>query len=122
MTDDALFHFRARCVRVVDGDTADLTIDVGFYLTSTLRVRLLGIDAPELRSSDPDERARAVLAHQCLIGMLSPSTVRTDWPLRMRTQKADSFGRWLADIWIAETGVSVNGELLRLGHAGEYRR
>jgi len=123
MDDTTLFHYRARCVRVVDGDTADLVVDVGFHQTATLRLRLLGVDTPEMHAKDPAERERAVLARQYLIQALKPGlALPQDWPLRIRTEKSDAFGRWLADIWLADSGVSVNGELLKLGHAVEFKR
>ena len=123
MDDAPLFHYRARCVRVIDGDTADFVLDLGFHLTASLRMRLLGVDTPEMHAKDPVERGRAVIAKQYLMQALKPGlSLDMDWPLRVRTEKADSFGRWLADVWLADSGVSVNGELLKLGHAVEYKR
>lgn len=122
---EALFNYRARCLRVIDGDTVDLQVDLGFHMTASLRFRLLGVDAPELHAKDLPERERAVAAKQYLVTSLLPTPFVGDsasWPLLVHTEKADSFGRWLADVWIAESGVSVGGELMKLGHAAEYRR
>lgn len=115
-----IFVFRARAVRVVDGDTCDLIVDLGFRMTTTQRFRLLGIDTPEMNATDLKERERAVAATQALVGMLSSGA--GDWPLLVRTQKADSFGRWLAEIWVEATGTSVNASLLLQGYAVPFKK
>jgi len=115
-----IFVYRARLLRVIDGDTCDLVIDLGFHLHATLRFRLLGIDTPELNSKDITERERAVAATQALASMLTQGG--GDWPLLVRTQKADSFGRWLADVWVEGAGVHVNQKLLDDGYAVPFKR
>jgi len=115
-----IFVYRARAVRVVDGDTCDLTVDVGFHMTTTQRFRLLGINTPELHSKDLAERERAVAATQALTGMLTAAT--GEWPLLVRTQKSDSFGRWLAEIWVEATGTNINTSLLLQGHAVPFKK
>jgi micrococcal nuclease len=115
-----IFVYRARCLRVVDGDTCDLTVDVGFRMATTQRFRLLGVDTPEMNAADLKERERAVAATQALTSMLSSGT--GDWPLLVRTQKADSFGRWLAEIWVESSGLNVNADLLKGGYAVLFKR
>ncbi len=68
------------------------------------------------------ERERAVAATQALGSSLSSGT--GEWPLLVRTQKADSFGRWLADIWVAVEGVGlhVNQKLLDDGYAVSFKK
>lgn len=77
-----------RVIKVVDGDTVDLSLDLGFYLSTGLRFRLLGCDAPEHKED----------------GWAECKQLLTDWlahpGIRARTLKADSFGRWLADLYI----------------------
>jgi micrococcal nuclease len=116
-----IFVYRARCLRVVDGDTADLLVDLGFRMTTIQRFRLLGIDTPEMNAKDTYERERAVAATQALTSMLSSGT-GGDWPLLVRTQKADSFGRWLAEIWVEGAGVNVNAKLLEGGYAVPFKK
>ena len=115
-----IFVYRARLVRVVDGDTCDLTVDVGFHMTTTQRFRLLGINTPELHSKDLTERERAVAATQALTSMLSQGG--GDWPLLVRTQKSDAFGRWLAEIWIENNSLHVNDALLAGGFAVPFKK
>lgn len=95
------FEYNARLVRVVDGDTLDLEIDVGFRLKTTQRVRLMGYNAPELRGP---ERPLGNLAAHHLKDLLEPyddvsGTVTKQ--IRIRTYKGDSFGRWLCDVEVA---------------------
>jgi len=115
-----IFVYRARAVRVVDGDTCDLIVDLGFRMTTTQRFRLLGVDTPEMNAADLKERERAVAATQALTSMLSSGT--GDWPLLVRTQKSDSFGRWLAEIWVEATGTNINTSLLLQGHAVPFKK
>ena len=115
-----IFVYRARAVRVVDGDTCDLIVDLGFRMTTIQRFRLLGVDTPELHSTDVKERERAVAATQALTSMLSSGA--GDWPLLVRTQKSDSFGRWLAEIWVEATGTNINTSLLLQGYAVPFKK
>jgi len=92
-------EFRCRCLKVVDGDTVDLCVDIGFHVSFTGRFRVLGIDTAEMNSKDVTERAVALLAKDKVTELLKPSPTTTGWPLMVRTKKdPDSFGRWLADI------------------------
>jgi micrococcal nuclease len=114
-----MYTYKARCVRVVDGDTADLDIDLGFYLTARHRIRVLGIDTPELHDKDLNVRARAVLARGALEGLLTtPGEI--GFPLTIKTEKSDSFGRWLASIQVG--GVDVATHLLSLNLAVPFER
>jgi len=96
-----MYEYRARCLRVVDGDTADLQVDLGFHLKADLRFRLKDVDTPELRggtdeSKEAAQKAKAFV-HQLLVDDLR---ISVPWPLRIVTEKADSFGRWIATIYI----------------------
>lgn len=97
-----MYEYRARCIRVVDGDTFDLCVDVGFHMTATCRFRLLGVNAYEMNSSDEVGRVLALQAKE-----LAQITLMTgkEWPLVIRTQKADSFGRWLAEVEYSDNGA-----------------
>jgi len=115
-----IWHYRARCLKVIDGDTLELLIDTGFRTTRTERVRLLGVDTPELRSSDPEERERAQAAKTYVEDWLFPdSTAHFDeWPLLIYSQKGDSFGRWLAEV--QRNGSDLASDLIDAGHGVEY--
>lgn len=82
----------------VDGDTYDLTVDVGFHLSATVRVRLLGYDTPERHRGTPFEREEAARATG--VAELWWSGLGGErWRYWVRTHKGDSFGRWLAEVW-----------------------
>lgn len=120
-----LWTFRARRIRVVDGDTLDVTIDCGFHTYRVERVRLLGVNTPELHASDPGLRqaaqeAKAFTNRWCadhLHGTVSPE----GWPLLLRTSKSDVFGRWLASVFCVE-GHSLVDDLLAQGYPVWERR
>ena len=106
-----MWTYRARLNKVIDADTADLTIDLGFHLTLTQRVRLAGIDAPEM--STPGGR----LAKQWATNWLLDHS-DGDWPLTITTRKGpthDRYGRFIADIHAG--AHHLNRALLEAGHA-----
>jgi micrococcal nuclease len=107
------YVYAARCVRVIDGDTLDLDIDLGMYFRVTKRVRLKGIDTPELRGKDKD---RAVAAR-------TEVTIWTDGvELLIRTEldETDKYGRLLADIWVDGLATSLSDHLVGRGLARRY--
>jgi micrococcal nuclease len=110
-----MFQYTAKLVRVVDGDTVDFAVDLGFNVWINERFRLLGIDTPELSSSDPEVRVKAAAAKQALITLLLDTSVVT---IETKKQKGDKYGRWLAVVKVE--GMSVNEEMVRLGHAVTY--
>ena len=107
------YVYAARCVQVIDGDTLDLDIDLGFFVTLRQRVRLRGIDTPELRGKDKD---RAVAAR-------TEVTIWTDGvELLIRTEldEADKYGRLLAEIWVDGLATSLSDHLVERGLARRY--
>jgi micrococcal nuclease len=86
-----VYDYRVQDVlRVVDGDTVDLRLDLGFYLSAALRFRLLGCDTPERHEvgwHESTEFTKAWLAAH-------------EGTIRAETLKADSFGRWLTRLYV----------------------
>lgn len=96
MNDDQLYVYRVtEIVNVVDGDTFDLVVDPGFRLAYANRFRLLGWDTPEIRAGSQHERAEAQRARQAATEWMNADAAA----LMVRTHKADSFGRWLAEVF-----------------------
>lgn len=110
----ALYTYKALVLRVIDGDTCVAELDLGFRMSSSQTLRLLGIDTPELRSHDPLERAQAAAASQRLQVLIQGKRII------VRTTKADSFGRYLAQIWL-EDGTDINQLLLDEGYAKPWK-
>lgn len=111
MTPEPLYNYLALLDRVVDGDTVDITIDLGFRVTTKQRVRLLGIDAPERNTSEGQASIKFVqdwfLAHR------GPYTIASEKP-----GGGDKFGRYLATIYADATRkVCLNDDLVSSGHA-----
>ena len=104
-----------RVARVVDGDTIDLDLDLGFSITLRQRVRLIGIDAPETRTRDAAEKARGLEAQRFVAEWFQrPGQVL------VRTTKEEKYGRMLADCF-REGEPSLCAELLERGLAMAYR-
>jgi len=113
--------------RVVDGDTIDVTLDLGFDVCTRQRVRLLGIDTPESRTSDVEEKKYGLLSKQklkewCLKAVESE---KDDIEIELRCPERDSrgkFGRILAEVWVSENGqwTNVNKWMCENGYAVPY--
>jgi len=117
-----MYLYRAKPVRVIDGDTIEVLVDLGFGLimgTEKLpfRVRVLGVDTPELHSKEDDTRHKAVLAKEFTAHWIEVATVadKTGWPLVIETEKDDSFGRWLAKVSRVD-GKVLSADLLAENH------
>lgn len=108
-----MYTYHARSINVVDGDTLDCAIDLGFHMTATLRLRLEGIDCPESNSKDESERIQAQKAKIELANMVNGKK------LTIQTNKSDMFGRWVALISCEHDGawISVNQKLIDMGLA-----
>jgi micrococcal nuclease len=115
------YIYRAQCLRVIDGDTVDLYLDQGFHSYRIERFRLLGVDTPELTSKDALERVKAQAAKEFVTSKLSPVAAPTgEWPLLVKTSKADSFGRWLCELWVGD--LWINKALLDEGLAVPFKK
>ena len=121
--------YRAQCLNVVDGDTVDLFVDLGFKMYTKSRFRLSRINTPELNSKDPAEVVKAQAARAFVNTAIKDSGVvsfaESAWNLRIVPEKsADEYGRWLAEIFYtpAVSEISLNQQLIELGHAVLYKK
>jgi|SRR5215510_2739161 len=104
--------FKAKLIRVVDGDTIDLEIDIGLHGRRIERMRLLGINCPEMHG---DARPAGLAAKDYTSKWLESLDV--DWPLVISTYKSDVFGRYLAVVWRRSDGSCLNDDLVASGNA-----
>jgi endonuclease YncB( thermonuclease family) len=118
------FTYAATVERVVDADTLDVAIDLGFRIQFRVRLRVAGIDAPELHTAEGKEARLFVLDHLCTeqpgTGHPAACSFR---PVVVRTYKPDKYGRALADVqWVEASGRTYDlaGELLAAGRAQLY--
>ena len=108
------FTYPISSIRVIDGDTIEADVDLGFRIRQRQIIRLAGIDAPELRSKDPDERERAKEASGALHWIL-----KTSQPAQvlMHSIGLDKYGRSLAAVWVGEPWQNANQWLAENGYA-----
>ena len=108
-----MFEYFCKVTRVVDGDTIDVDVDLGFNIWHKARVRLAGIDTPETRTRNKAEKVLGMAAKARLKGLIKGNKVYLHC-----TKEKGKFGRILADIVV--DGRSLNKQLVDEGHAHEY--
>ena len=117
------YNFRVTKInKVVDGDTIDVTIDLGFDLYKKERVRVAGIDTPEKRTRDLEEKALGIDATNWLKEKLAQAITGDD-ELTIRTELSGGigkYGRLLGWLYIGDGDVSLNEEMIKQGYAWEY--
>ena len=109
------YTYKAEILKVVDGDTVDVKIDLGFSVYVIHRIRLNGIDTPEKNDKDAEVRALADVAHKRLLELCPVGSTVT-----LETFKADKYGRYLADIYTETHTDSVNQLLVEEQLAKPY--
>jgi len=121
-----MYEYNAIVDRVVDGDTIDCTIDLGFHTWKKIRVRMEGMNAPESRTRDKEEKARGLAAKARLIEILEYN----DNKCVLKVSGVGKYGRALASVYVTSmsptpgdssvTAVNVNQLLIQEGHAVAY--
>lgn len=110
---DAWEFRRARVADVVDGDTLDVVVDLGFNVRRTVRVRLVDVDTAEIHTvpEDSDEYARGQ-KHAQYVREWVAAADGIEWPLRMTTRKEPGvYGRYVADVVRRDTDASLTAAL-----------
>jgi len=112
-----LFHYKATVDRIVDGDTIDVILDLGFDLKMESRIRFAGINAPESRTKDPVEKEQGLAAKRYVEDWISALEGR----IIIQTSLDDrgKYGRILGRI-LSDDGDCLNDEMVSLGHATPY--
>ena len=117
------YNFRVTEInRVVDGDTIDVTIDLGFDLYKKERVRVAGVDTPEKRTRDLEEKALGLDATQWLKEKLE-GAIDGDDELTIRTELkggVGKYGRLLGWLYVGDEQVSLNEQMITGGYAWDY--
>ena len=117
-----MYRYQATVVRVVDGDTLYLDVDLGFFIRMKIDVRLKGLNTPEIRGP---EREAGLKSKAFVEAALPPGAL-----VVVDTYKAEKYGRYLADVWylpgakrreeVLANGRWLNQELLEQGLAVPY--
>ena len=117
------YNFRVvKINKVVDGDTIDVTIDLGFDLYKKERVRIAGVDTPEKRTRDLEEKALGLDATYWMKDKLT-ETIKGDEELIIRTELkggTGKYGRLLGWLYVGEDDVSLNEKMITEGYAWAY--
>ena len=111
-----MYEYKVKEVtKVVDGDTIDVIVDLGFSLFKKERCRVAGIDTPESRTRDKKEKVYGLEAKAYLKGLLSEAK-----NLTVRTEKDGKYGRMLGWLFCDNIEGSINHLMIESGHAWEY--
>jgi len=117
------YNFRViEITKVLDGDTIDVLIDLGFDLYKKERVRIAGVDTPEKRTRDAEEKALGIDATNWLKDKLE-GAISGDDDLVIRTELVGGvgkYGRLLGWLYIGDGTISLNEQMIAAGYAWEY--
>ena len=117
-----MYTYKAILDRVVDGDTIDVHIDLGFDVSVKKRIRFMGINTPESRTRDLEEKARGLAAKDRVKQLLEGCNT-----IQLNSHGVGKYGRCLGELFIDMvdgqeklTLESINELLIKEGHAVEY--
>ena len=111
-----MYTYNATVTKVVDGDTIDALVDLGFDTWKQVRIRMNGMNAPESRTRDLEEKARGLAAKARLKEILKENKNK----FILVSHGVGKYGRCLGEIFINPGDDSVNNLLISEGHAVEY--
>jgi len=117
------YNFRVtEIVKVLDGDTIDVLIDLGFDLYKKERVRIAGVDTPEKRTRDLEEKELGIHATNWMKDKLN-ETIKGDEELTIRTELkggVGKYGRLLGWLYVGDATLSLNEQMITEGYAWAY--
>jgi micrococcal nuclease len=113
-----MYEYKVKVIEVIDGDTIDVAIDLGFDISTNKRIRLSGIDCPESRTTDLHEKKLGLEAKEYLkqlVGTASNVVVKT-----LPADTYEKYGRVLGKLYIDSSVISVNELMVSRGYAWSY--
>jgi len=111
-----MYEYYCEVTRIIDGDTLDVDIDLGFSTKLTKqRIRMLGIDTPESRTRDLEEKSRGLLSKKFLMDLCPVGS-----KIKLVSHGKGKFGRILGEIFIHQGVLSINKHMCNEGYAVEY--
>ena len=110
------FSYNATVVKIIDGDTVDALIDVGFSIMTKKRIRFRGINTPESRTRDVEEKIKGLAAKDRVVQLLSEN----DNKFILKSYGVGKYGRCLGELFVDAHEESINQVLINEGHATEY--
>lgn len=120
-----LYGYKAKVIKITDGDTIDFEIDCGYSIFTKQRCRLYGVNTPETRTRDPIEKELGLKAKKYVKTALKCKHLRIKSEQKIKTgeEKKGKYGRYLVAVWYSEDGErwkNLNHELVILGLATCY--
>ena len=112
-----MYTYKITVDRVVDGDTIDANIDLGFDVSVKKRIRFMGINAPESRTRNAEEKVKGLAAKERVKSLLEDAETIT-----VKSHGVGKFGRCLGELILTQAGedINLNKLLISEGHAVEY--
>ena len=110
-----MYEYKAKEVDVVDGDTIDVVVDLGFHMTRRIRLRLLGVDTHETYGVDSESteyQKGKREADYVRSWLTTAASAGPKYPIVVRTEKKGAFGRYLAEVERRADGAVLNDDLL----------
>lgn len=107
------YVYQAKVLKVVDGDTLWVELDLGMRIKKKERIRLAGINAPEIRG---ETNTQGIEAKEFLTGLLRDNNNN----VLVRTSKEGKYGRWLG-VLFDQAGANINDAMIAAGHAVPYK-
>jgi len=118
-----MYEYKIKTINhIVDGDTFDCTLDLGFNISHKIRVRMYGINTPESRTRDLEEKAKGLASKKRLIELLE----QHEGDLILQTNKKGKYGRYLGTVFADQNAgdgqeqTNINRQLIEEGFAVEY--
>ena len=108
-----MYQYKATLNRIIDGDTIDVNVDLGFDVKIKQRVRLYGINTPEVRTKDLKEKQKGIEATEYLKKILPKEFV-----IETILNKRGKYGRVLGILWVKD--VNINEKMVNEGYAKRY--
>ena len=113
------YIYKAKCVSVYDADSATFVVDCGFYIKHEIKTRFMGIDTPEIRTKNAEEKKLGLEARDFIRGLILRKQVTIKTYLNKKKQnKKGKFGRYLVDVYYEDH--KLNDLLMLKGYAREY--
>ena len=113
-----MYTYEIKLDRVIDGDTIDAYIDLGFNVSVKKRIRFMGINTPESRTRDLEEKARGLAAKDRLKNLLEGANT-----IQLKSHGVGKYGRVLGELFIEDVEgkqYNINETLINEGHAYKY--
>ena len=119
MADKDPYIYRIKSIeRVVDGDTIDASIDLGFDISLEKRIRLAGVDTPESRTADANEKKYGLESKEWLKKKVEGAKnilIKTELP-----DSTEKYGRIIGHLFVNDQDTSLNDQMITEGYAWEY--